>query len=233
MTPMTTLANTEETSETTQTRTPPASEPVLKALSAYASEPPSIRDLRNLEIGENPDAEEEIQEPPPPSSSLLDPIPVMMVKMGDLANAASLEHAANVGASSLAKALRAKAVLVHLYEVKSGETRVLGTDATTAKDTFGVKELGADDVIASTVITSKRPLSLRFEDEPNALPRRLALLGAERAYVCVPVTIDRQRIVILEVVDADPRFGARVVDAVELVADRLVPFITHREARSA
>jgi hypothetical protein len=229
---MTLLAKTEPTRERDVTRTPPASEPVLKALTEYRSEPPSIRDLRTSAGGRDPGNADEIQEPPP-SSSLLDPIPVVLVKMGDLANASSLEHAANVGASALAKALRARAVLVHLHDVKSGETRVLGTDAATAKDSFNVKEIPSGDEITASTITSARPLSLRFEGEPNALPRRLALLGTERAYHCIPVTIDRGRVAIVEVVDADPRFGSRVIDASELVADRLVPFLTMREARSA
>jgi hypothetical protein len=229
---MTLLAKTEPTRERDVTRTPPASEPVLKALSEYRSEPPSIRDLRSSATGEGPGHADEIQEPPP-SSSLLDPIPVMTVKMGDLANASSLEHAANVGASALARALRARAVLVHLHDVKNGTTRVLGTDGATAKDSFGVKEIPANDEITASVIASQRPLSLRFEDEPSALPRRLALLGAERSYVCVPVTLDRGRVAIVEVVDADARFGTRVIDASEYVADRLVPFLTMREARSA
>jgi len=205
----------------TVTRHPPASQPVLKALTAYASEPPAIRDPSRDAEGTgralHPDHDE-----PPPSSSLLDPIPVVMVKLGDLGSVKSSEHAANVASSALSKALKAKAVLIHV--VSDSESRILGSDPTTAKDPFGVKDLAMDDGIASSVMTSKRPLTLRFEDE-SALPRRLALLGAERSYVCVPVTIDRGRVVIVEVVDADPRFGARVLDACEYVADRLRPFL--------
>src|SRR5688572_3635450 len=104
MTPMTLLANTEPTKERDVTRTPPASEAVLRPLSEYRAEPPSIRDLSSSAAGGEPGNSDEIQEPPP-SSSLLDPIPVVTVKMGDVANASSIEHAASVGASALAKAL--------------------------------------------------------------------------------------------------------------------------------
>jgi hypothetical protein len=206
-------------------RPPPASRTLLKAHRGYESAPPKIRDRApTLELSDDDILETR------PTSSLLDPVPVLIAKMNALGAVGTSWQAAGVCAVALRRALRARAVVIHVHDTHTGELRVIAADGEKSHDLLGVCEPSADDCFASAVIANGNPVKVTFDGVlPRVVPQRLRVLGANRAFLAVPVLVDGSCVAIVEVVDPDARFDKRAVAACAYVATRLSTsiFSTH------
>jgi hypothetical protein len=134
-----------------------------------------------------------------------------------------LAQAARICAAVLAGALRARAVIIHAYDSRSGTLRVIAADGVGAPQLLGTTYDADDDFVASTVLTNGNPMTLRFDGElPRSAPRRLHQIGAARSIHAVPVSTPRGVVAILEVVDADESLQQTTLDACRRAGDVLV-----------
>ena len=174
--------------------------------------------------------------PPPPRSevkriSVIDPIDVIFEGLSDLGFAETMREAAALCARALAKALGAKAVLVHAHDQPTEEIRVIGGYGAGTSDLFGVCAPTADDFVADGVLCNQKAMTMRFDGEvPRFAPRRVTLLGANRSLVAVPTNAQGRCAAIIEVFDADETYQARVADAASYVAGRLAEYLAARAA---
>jgi hypothetical protein len=165
---------------------------------------------------------------PPPSESLFrlsqnDPTDAIFDGLYGLSFARSTSEAAEVCASTLGKALRARSILVHTHDLRTRELRAIAAYGEGDFDIVGLAELSDDDLVASAVICNQRATTMRFDGElPRLAPKRLHLVGAPRALVAVPALSWGRCLAIIEVIDADERFAPRVVDAALYVAEEFV-----------
>ena len=178
--------------------------------------------------------------PPPPSrievrrsrpESMLDPTEVLFEVMYALEHVESQWQAAAVCAEALARALGARSVVVHAHDLVAHELRVIGTHGEQAVEILGSSGSSDDDLVGLAVICNEKPVTMRFDGElPRLAPRRLALLGAPRTLVAVPAMAWGRCVAMIEIVDADERFAARVTDAASYVAERLAAYLSGRLA---
>lgn len=167
----------------------------------------------------------------PRLESVLDPTEVLFEGMYELENVDSSWQAASVCAAVLARALGARAVLVHSHDLVRRELRAIGVHGERTADLLGASELSDDDLVASAVICNEKPVTMRFDGElPRLAPRRLAILGAPRTLVAVPAMAWGRCVAIIEIIDADDRFAGRVADAALYVAERLAAYLSGRLA---
>ncbi len=179
-------------------------------------------------------------EPAPPSrievrrsrsESMLDPTEVLFEVMYALEHVESQWQAAAVCAEALSRALGARSVVVHAHDLVGRELRVIGTHGDKAVELLGSSGPSDDDLVGAAVICNEKPVTMRFEGElPRLAPRRLELLGAPRTLVAVPAMAWGRCIAMIEIVDADERFAARVTDAASYVAQRLAAYLSGRLA---
>ena len=180
-------------------------------------------------------------EPPPESrvelkpiakriESTLDPMDVLFDGVYEMNFVDSAAEAASVCATALAKALRARAVIIHAHDLVKRELRAIGAFGA-AEDVVGLRSRSEDDLIASAVFCNEKPVTMRFEGElPYLAPPRLNLVGAPRTLVAVPAIAWGRCVAMIEVIDADDRVAERVADSTAYVAERLAEFLSERAA---
>jgi hypothetical protein len=219
---------------TIRRRSTPPPPPLRKGSTLPASAQPA-RELPST-IPPSPDSSGCVAKaviPPPPAvpSDLLDPAEVLFEGIYELDFVDTAWQAAGVCATALAKALGAKAVVIHTHDLETRQLKAVGTQGEGSFDVLGASEQADDDFVASTVICNGKPLTMRFDGElPKLAPRRLALMGAARTLVAVPAIAWGRCVAVIEVVDADERFADRTADSAAYVAERLAEFLSERAA---
>lgn len=179
-------------------------------------------------------------EPPPESRvvvrparepSALDPMDVLFDGIYELNFLDTAVEAADVCASALAKALRARAVVIHAHDLARRELRAIGAHGVSPSEILFTTEPSDDDLVASAVICNGAPVTMRFDGElPRLAPKRLGMVGAPRTLVAVPALSWGRCVAVIEIIDADERVAARVADSAAYVAERLAEFLSERAA---
>jgi hypothetical protein len=158
--------------------------------------------------------------------SLTDPTDLIFDGMYDLTFARSMSEAAEMCAETLAKALGARAVVIHMHDLMSRELRAIGAHGDGDFDIIGSAEASDDDLVASAVICNQKSVTMTFDGELSALaPKRLHAVGAPRTLVAAPAMSWGRCLAIIEVIDADERYAARVADSATYVADHFAQFL--------
>ncbi len=166
-----------------------------------------------------------------PRPSAHDPLDVLFDGLYEIEFVDNAWQAADVCAATLARALGAKAVVVHAHDLVRRELRAIGVFGPGAHEVLGTIEPSEDDFVASAAICNQKPLSMKFDGElPRLAPARLGTLGAQRSLVAVPVLAWARCVALIEVVDADEIYETRVADAIAYVAERLAEFLSARAA---
>jgi hypothetical protein len=146
--------------------------------------------------------------------------------MYGLTFARSTGEAAELCAETLAKALGARAVVIHRHDLMSRELRAIGAHGDGDFDIIGSAEPSDDDLVASAVICNQKSVTMRFDGElPRVAPKRLHHVGAPRTVVAAPAMSWGRCVAIVEVIDADERFAARVADSAAYVAEHFAQFL--------
>ncbi|MBX3263591.1 MAG: hypothetical protein KF782_28220, partial [Labilithrix sp.] len=158
--------------------------------------------------------------------SINDPTDLIFDGMYGLTFARSTGEAAEMCAETLAKALGARAVVIHTHDLMSRELRAIGAHGDGDFDIIGSAEASDDDLVASAVICNQRSVTMKFDGElPRLAPKRLHAVGAPRTVVAAPAMSWGRCLAIVEVIDADERYAARVADSAAYVADHFAQFL--------
>ncbi|MBX3190920.1 MAG: hypothetical protein KF819_28250 [Labilithrix sp.] len=166
---------------------------------------------------------------PPTVESLVDPTDLLFDVVYELNFVDTAWQAASVCAGALAAALRARAVVIHAHDLERRELRAIGVHG--ALDLLGSSEGAEDDLVASAVMCNEKPVTMKFDGElPRLAPRRLSVVGAPRTLVAVPAMAWGRCVAMIEIIDADDRYAARVADSASYVAERLAEFLSERAA---
>jgi hypothetical protein len=179
-------------------------------------------DIEDIEDDTDDDADDVVIELVHPRSGP-PPLPTLRLEgIAELEKESSSWRAAGIAASSLAKALRARTVLVHALDVQREELRTIGVDGPRAPTLLGCVATLDEDLIASTVVANGRAMTLRVEDGlPRFVPERLSIASATRSVVAVPIMCGPRCLGMIEVVDADEQLFTRVEEACKVVSKHL------------
>jgi hypothetical protein len=165
------------------------------------------------------------------SPSVLDPTDLLFDVLYELNFVPTATNAATVCAEGLARAVGARAVLVHIHDAEDGNVRVIGVHGPRAMSLVNTTEAVDDDLIASPVSMNAKPVTMTFDGElPRSAPQRLRVIGVERNLVAVPAMIWQRFVAMIEVIDPDERVAARAADAAAYVAQRLAEYLVERAA---
>jgi hypothetical protein len=201
----------------TRRSSPPPPPPSSRRSSAPPPPPPSQRETPVVAV--------------PSRGSVPDPTEVLFEGIYELDFVETSWQAADVCAVALAKALGARAVVVHAHDLARREIRAIGAFGPRSHEVLGSFEPSEDDFVASAAICNGKPVTMKFDGElPRLAPRRLSTVGAARSLVAVPVLAWGRCVALIEVVDADEMFAARVLDAVAYAAEHLAEFLSARAA---
>jgi hypothetical protein len=158
--------------------------------------------------------------------SITDPTDVVFDGMYGLTFAKSAGEAAEMCAETLAKALGARAVVIHRHDLMSRELRAIGAHGDGDFDIIGSAESSEEDLIASAVVCNQKSVTMKFDGElPSVAPKRMHHVGAPRTVVAAPAMSWGRCLAIVEVIDADERYAARVADSATYVAEQLAQFL--------
>ncbi len=163
--------------------------------------------------------------------SINDPTDLIFDGMYGLTFARSMGEAAEVCAETLARALNARTVVVHTHDLRTRELRAIGVHGEGDFDIIGSAEASDDDLIASAVICNQKSVTMKFDGElPKLAPKRLHAVGAPRTLVAAPAIAWGRCLAIIEVIDPDERYAARVADSAAYVAQHFAQFISAHAA---
>jgi len=165
-----------------------------------------------------------------------DPLDVVREAIGELEYFDGANLAAAICAAALALGLGARAVIIHALDAKKNEVRIVAAKGPQETELIGARVLVQDDVVASTVVDSGRPMTLVIDPNtglPRHAPDRLRAVGATRAVVAVPALVKKRVVAIIEVVDAAEGAATAVEPAAEYAGIQLARFlVTKRAARA-
>jgi hypothetical protein len=202
---------------------PPASRTILRARQAYDATPPTIRSRAPsaVELDDNDIVESKPKSgSPPPPPSLRDAVPVLSVKLEQLARARTTWEAAGVCASALLRTLSARAVLVHQHDSVRGELRIIGAHGPAAQDLLGGIESVSDCVFMSAAVTNGKSVHAELDGlSARLVAHRHALLKATSIDV-IPVVVDGRCVAVIEVVDIPPAWRPSAPRAMAFAAER-------------
>jgi hypothetical protein len=160
-----------------------------------------------------------------------DPTDMIFDGIYGLSFARSAGEAAEMCAETLARALGARAVLIHTHDLMNRELRAIGAHGAGDFDIIGSASPSDDDLVASAVICNQRSVTMTFDGElPMLAPRRLHAVGAPRTIVATPAISWGRCLAIIEVIDADERYAGRVADSAAYVADHFAQFLSQHAA---
>ena len=166
-----------------------------------------------------------------PRLTMSDPTDLIFDGMYGLMFARSAGEAASMCAETLARALGARAVVIHTHDLLSGELRAIGAHGAGDFDIIGSAAASDDDLVASAVICNQRSVTMTFDgDLPRIAPKRLHAVGAPRSVVAAPAMSWGRCLAIIEVIDADERFAGRVADSATYVAEHFAQFLSAHAA---
>lgn len=162
----------------------------------------------------------------PRAGSAPDPTDILFDAVYELNFASSTWEAAGMCAQTLARALGARAVVIHTHDLERRELRAIGAHGDADIDVIGSAESSDDDLVASAVLCNQKSVTMKFEGElPRIAPKRLHAVGAPRSVVAVPAMAWGRCLAIIEVIDADERYDGRVADSAAYVAERFAEFL--------
>jgi hypothetical protein len=162
-------------------------------------------------------------------AAIADPTDLLFEVLYELNFVHTATNAATVCAEALARALGARAVLVHIHDGDSGELRVIGVHGPRTMSLVNTTETIDDDLVASAASCNGKPVTMTFDGElPRSAPRRLRVIGVNRSLVAVPAMIWNRFIAMIEVIDPDERLAPRAADATSYVAKRLAEYLVER-----
>lgn len=163
--------------------------------------------------------------------SITDPTDLIFDGMYGLSFAKSMTEAAEVCAETLARALRARTVVIHAHDLTSRQLRAIGAHGDGDFDILGSAEASDDDLVASAVMSNQKSITMNFDGKlPTIAPKRLHAVGSLRTLVAAPAMSWGRCLAIIEVIDPDPAFAARVADSAAYVADQFAQFISAHAA---
>lgn len=168
---------------------------------------------------------------PPPAavpkiSSAPDPTDILFDAVYELNFASSTWEAAGICAATLARALGARAVVIHTHDLERRELKAIGAHGDGDIDVIGMSGSSEDDLVASAVLCNQKSVTMKFEGElPRIAPKRLHAVGAPRSVVAVPAMAWGRCLAIIEIIDADERYDDRVADSAAYVAERFAEFL--------
>lgn len=163
--------------------------------------------------------------------SLTDPTDILFDVLCELEFADTAKGAAQMCSEGLARALGARAVIIHMHDDGQHELRTIAAHGPRTAALVGSTEPSEDDFIGGAVLCNGKPVSMTFDGElPMVAPRRLKVIGVNRSVVAVPAMIWKRCVAIIEVVDADERYAPRTSDAALYVAKRLAEYLVQRAA---
>lgn len=161
--------------------------------------------------------------PPPLPTQRPEPARVVREMVRELEPRATASQAAGVCAAVLAGTLRARAVVIHAHDPRTGAVRIIGADGVGTQDLVGSTYAADDDFVASTVLANEHVMRLRFDEGlPRSAPSRLREVGASRSLLAVPVVALHACVAIIEVIDADASLESLALDACHRAAEALV-----------
>jgi hypothetical protein len=183
--------------------------------------------------------------PPPPGSKTparpptaapkpRDPLEVAREAIGELAFFADSRIAAEVCCAALMLALGASAVVIHSYDARARQIRVVAAKGRNAESLIGQVAGVDDDVIASTVIMNAAAMTLRIDAAvglPHHAPERLRVVGASRVVVATPAIVKSRVAAIVEVVDAKESAATAVEPAAEYAGLALARFFVTKNKK--
>lgn len=228
----------------------PASKPVAKSVSKPVSNPPSTPASKPAakpspisRIVPKPMARASVAPPAPikipshaaPKITLLrrDAFERVKEAVGELEWFATPWQAAGVCAQALEKALGARAVIIHTYDARTTEIRVVAAQGPKADVLLGASALVEDDFVGSTVVANKKPMALYIDGElPRIAPERIRAMGAAKSLVASPAIAKAEVVAMIEVVDATEANAAVVEKAIAHVATQLAAFLVATAKRA-
>lgn len=150
--------------------------------------------------------------------------------VGELQYFATPWQAAGVCAQALLKALGARAVIIHTYDTRSTELRVVAAQGPKADLLLGASALVEDDFVGSTVVANKKPMSMFIDgDLPRFAPERLRAMEATKSLVASPAIVKGEVVAMIEVVDAGEANAPVVEKAIAHVATQLGAFLVAKK----
>jgi hypothetical protein len=150
--------------------------------------------------------------------------------VGELEYFATPWQAAGVCAQALEKALGARAVIIHSYDARTTELRVVAAQGPKADVLLGASALVEDDFVGSTVVANQKPISVFIDgDLPRIAPERLRAMGAAKSLLSAPAIAKGEVVAMIEVVDATEANPAVVEKAIAHVASQLGTFLVAKK----
>jgi hypothetical protein len=146
--------------------------------------------------------------------------------VGELEYFATPWQAAALCAQALEKALGAGSVIIHTYDARTTELRVVAAVGPKADVLLGASALVEDDFVGSTVVANRKPMSMFIDGElPRIAPDRLRAMGAAKSLLAGPALANGEVVAMIEVVDATEANAAIVEKSVAHVAAQLAAFL--------
>lgn len=123
----------------------------------------------------------------------------------------------------IARTLDARGVLIHRYDERARELRVIGVDGPMTEELLGSIGNVDDDFIAANVLAGGRKVKVCVDGELTELtPQRLRALRTSRSIVALPIMGVDGCVAIIEIVDVDERCEAIISDVCELLSEQLL-----------
>jgi hypothetical protein len=127
----------------------------------------------------------------------------------------------------LAKTLDARAVVIHRYDARVRELRIIGIEGPNSDGLLGSVANADDDFVAMNVLASEQTMTVRIDGElPELAPRRLRALGTSRSIVALPIMRGTACIAVIELVDVEERSVPIIADVCELLSEQLRRVLT-------
>jgi hypothetical protein len=150
--------------------------------------------------------------------------------VGELAYFATPWQAAGVCAQALEKALGARAVIIHSYDARTTELRVVAAQGPKADVLLGASALVEDDFVGSTVVANRKPMVMAIDGElPRIAPDRLRAMEAAKSLVATPALAKNDVVAMIEVIDATEANAAVADKAIAHVASQLAAFLSAKK----
>jgi hypothetical protein len=150
--------------------------------------------------------------------------------VGELEWFATPWQAAGVCAQALEKALGARAVLIHTYDARTTELRVVAAQGPKADVLLGASALVEDDFVGATVVANRKPMARFIDgDLPRVAPERLRAVGAAKTLLATPAIANGEVVAMVEIVDASEANAAVVEKAVAHAASQLAAFLVAKK----
>lgn len=169
-----------------------------------------------------------------PAKKPRDPVEVVREAIGELAVFDEPRSAAAVCAAALALGLGARGVVIHAYDAREREIRIVAANGPKGASLVGKATPAERDIIASTVIANGAPMKLIIDTDdglPRRAPERLHVIGASQTVVAVPALVKNRVVAIVEVIDAKETAATAVEPAADYAASALAQFLVARKKR--